>query len=186
MSLFMSQSVDSLDNGIRSCKKCPLHKKRTHAVPGEGSSSASLFFIGEAPGRNEDEQGRPFIGRSGKLLTELLKSINRDRTDVYITSMVKCRPPKNRKPKNTEITTCKRLWLDQQIHMVQPSIIVLLGGVATSCMIDETTLKNIHGTIQEKNNQQFFVTYHPAAGLRNPATKKKLFKDFQRLKTLIS
>ena len=119
-----------LDEEIRVCVKCPLHASRTHAVPGEGPVPSEVFILGEGPGAREDHQGRPFVGPSGILLVQLLKTAGLTREDVYITSCVKCRPPNNRTPRTIELDTCQENWLNRQLDLVNPRIVVLLGKVA--------------------------------------------------------
>ena len=182
----MPETLFSLAEQIRCCTECPLWKSRTLAVPGEGSSNAKIMFIGEAPGAEEDRQGLPFIGRSGKFLTEMLEKIGIDRKTVFITGAVKCHPLASRIPKKNEWETCRELWLDQQIELIKPSLIVLLGSMAIQSLLGEKKdLQQDHGTIVIKDNQRFFLTYHPAAALRFPAVKKLMEKDFVKLKKMV-
>lgn len=178
----MAETLFSLAEQIRRCTECPLWKSRTLAVPGEGPSDAKLMFIGEAPGAEEDRQGLPFIGRSGKFLTEMLEKIGIDRKTVFITGAVKCHPLASRIPKKNEWETCKELWLDQQVELIKPQLIVLLGSTAVQSLLGEKKdLQQHHGTIVIKDNQRFFLTYHPAAAMRFPALKKLMEKDFVKL-----
>ncbi len=181
----MPDTLFSLAEQIRRCTACPLWKGRTLAVPGEGPKDAKLMFIGEAPGEQEDRQGLPFVGRSGEFLTKMLGEIGIDRKDVFITSSAKCRPPKNRAPTVKECTTCKNLWLDKQIAILNPKLIVLLGGVAMRTCLGEKNVKSFHGKIVEKDGRKYFVTYHPAASLRFPALREEMKKDFVKLKGII-
>ncbi|MFH1841178.1 MAG: uracil-DNA glycosylase [Candidatus Nealsonbacteria bacterium] len=170
-----------LDKLIRKCKRCPLWKSRINAVPGEGSKKAKIMFVGEAPGAKEDETGRPFCGRSGKLLDELLEKNKIKRKEVYITSVLKCRPPKNRLPKKGEIEFCRK-WLKEQIKIVKPRVIVLLGRVAFEEIIGKKEFSKFRGKFFRKDNQLYFAVYHPAAGLRSPKKiRKVLEKDFKKL-----
>ena len=178
-------SLFSLSEGIRTCTACPLHKSRTLAVPGEGSAKAEIFFVGEAPGNEEDRQGLPFVGRSGKFLDELLKIANIKRKDVFITGSVKCHPTTNRTPILIELTTCKHLWLEKQIEIIKPKLVVVLGSIALKSLLNETKIQPLHGKVIKKNNQRYFITYHPSAGMRFPAIKKKMIDDFIILKTII-
>jgi DNA polymerase len=138
------------------------------------------MLVGEAPGAREDELGRPFVGRSGKLLTELLHGIGISRDKVFITSVLKSRPPKNRTPTRTEIKACMP-YLLRQFELINPQIIVLLGGVAVSSIIGPWKLAEAHGRFYEANNRTFFITYHPAAALRFPKIKAKILEDFTTL-----
>ncbi len=154
---------------IRECTACPLHKTRRHAVPGEGDPNADWMFIGEAPGEKEDLEGRPFRGRSGRFFDILSESIGFVREMIYVTGSVKCRPPRNRTPRSEELLTCKKLWLDRQIQLIDPKLIVLLGRVAVNLLLEEKQgLDKIHGKIVNKEGRTFLITYHPAAGMRFP------------------
>ncbi len=175
---------------IQTCTKCALSKTRTNAVSGEGCSDADILFIGEAPGRNEDLQGRPFVGRAGKLLDELLQSIDLTRETVFITNIIKCRPPKNRNPKTAEITKCTP-YLDAQINCITPTVLVPLGTFATRFVCEKygkmfTSIGELHGRLISihKNDTSVFVfpMYHPAAAIYNPNLRTTLQKDFFYLK----
>ena len=188
-----SKKLLNLAREIKRCKKCRLWKTRKNTVPGEGPINAKILFIGQAPGNEEDKIGRPFIGRAGKLLTELLDSANINRQEVFITSILKCFPPKNRKPKKDEIEACSP-YLKKQIEIINPKLIVLLGEVAKNTLIGLNrnlkdlrgkNLKDLHGKIVKKYGRTFFVTYHPAAGIRFQKFKRKLFSDFKKLKRLV-
>lgn len=176
-----SALLSGIEFKIGKCRKCPLYKTANHAVPGEGDPKAKIMFIGEAPGRNEDETGRPFVGRAGKLLDELLESINIKRQSVFITSIIKHRPPKNRPPKYAEIKECTH-WLDLQINTIKPELIVTLGRFAMEYFLPEEQISLIHGKIVEKGYLHLFPVYHPAAGLRSTKNKRRLFEDFKKLK----
>jgi DNA polymerase len=169
-----------LNREIRNCNKCSLWKTRKNTVPGEGPTNAQIMIIGQAPGAEEDKVGRPFIGRSGKFLNQLLKITRIDRKKVFITSPLKCFPPKNRKPTKKEINTCL-FYLKEQIEIMNPKKIILLGEIAFSVFFPNEKLKNFRGKIIEKDNKEFFITYHPAAGLRFLKIKKLLEKDFKNL-----
>jgi uracil-DNA glycosylase family 4 len=166
---------------IGSCTKCPLHLTRKNPVPGEGSKNPVIMIIGEAPGAQEDETGRPFVGRSGQLLEELLQEIGYSREDVFITSVLKSRPPNNRTPLSSEIESCVP-YLHRQIEVLSPRVIVLLGSVAISTMIGPWKLGEAHGRFYEGNGRTFFMTYHPAAALRFPKYKDVMREDFRKLK----
>lgn len=173
--------LEKLHDAIRNCTLCPLHETRNNAVPGEGPCDASLMLVGEAPGAKEDETGRPFVGRSGQFLTTLLEEIGFSREEVFITSILKSRPPKNRAPTQFEVNIC-RPYLEQQIELIKPRIIVLLGGVAISSLIGPWKVSESHGRFYENESQTYFMTYHPAAALRFPKVKSLMRDDFKILK----
>ncbi len=176
-----------LDEGIRICARCPLHQSRTHAVPGEGPVPARIFFLGEAPGAKEDQVGRPFVGPSGMLLNRLLETAGLSRQEVYITSCVKCRPPNNRTPHTNERNICQQTWLNEQIDLVDPKIIVLLGRVALQQVLrDQRSLRQIHGAVILRNGRQYFLTYHPAVAFRVPETRDSMEADMAVLRQLVS
>lgn len=180
-------SLKQLHQKIRRCKKCGLGKKRIKAVPGEGPANAKIMFIGLSPGKNEDEQGKPFVGRAGKLLDELLVVSGLKRNEAFITSVLKCKTPKNRLPKSKEVESCKP-YLEKQIEMIKPRIIVLLGNVALKTMLGKKAksgITKIHRKVIWHGDIIYFPTFHPAAGIRSTGTKKKLVQDFKRLKKLI-
>jgi uracil-DNA glycosylase len=180
--------IDGLNDRISICNRCSLSASALHSVPGEGNLHAKIMFIGEAPGRNEDETGRPFVGRAGKLLDELLKSIDIERKTVFITSIIKHRPPKNRPPKPGEIKMCS-YWLNKQLDIINPKLIVTLGRFGLEYFVPEAKISLWHGTIIEeskKNKHRIFPVYHPAAGLRSTKNKVKLFRDFKKLKQIIN
>jgi uracil-DNA glycosylase family 4 len=180
------EELQKLHKGICRCRKCPLHQNRIHAVPGEGPVWSDILFIGEAPGKNEDEQGRPFVGRSGKILDLLLDKINMSREEVYITSTVKCRPPNNRTPLAKELGICKNNWLDRQISLIDPKIVVLLGKVSTNQMLEEKQkLSSLHGRTFRKNDRIYLATYNPAAAMRFPHIRNKILKDISELSELL-
>ncbi len=175
------KALKALHDEIASCTRCSLHTSRTKAVPGEGPLDAKVMFIGEAPGAQEDMTGRPFVGRSGSLLTEMLNEIGLQREEVFITSVLKSRPPRNRTPHRDEIGKCM-YFLDNQIEIVSPKIIVLLGSVAISSVIGPWRLSEAHGRFHEAKGLTYFLTYHPAAALRFPKTRALMHQDFQKLK----
>ncbi len=178
---------------IMRCKRCPLYKTRKNPVPGEGRCDAEIMFVGEAPGAREDETGRPFVGAAGKLLTELLEGIGVKREDVYITNVVKCRPPGNRDPTEEEIAACSP-YLLRQIKAIKPKIIVALGRHAAKFLYGQAGLKwvnmtRMHGKIYDAVISgveiKLMATYHPAAALYYPKLKPLLVEDFQKLKKLL-
>ncbi len=181
----VQEELDCLCNAIRRCRKCPLCASRKHAVPGEGEPSAAVF-VGEAPGKEEDECGRPFVGRSGRFLDGLLKGIDISRHQIYITSAVKCRPPENRTPHADELRICKVNWLDRQISLINPKIIVLLGKIPLKQMLGrKDNLNNLHGQVFKREGRSYFVTFHPAAAMRFPQIRRKMRNDFKILKNLL-
>lgn len=180
------EAFTALDQGIQHCEQCPLHKSRTHAVPGEGNPRAQVLLIGEAPGETEDEQGRPFVGRAGRFLDTLLQYAGLRREEAFITNSVKCRPPDNRFPRGEELATCKELWLDRQLRLIEPQIIVLLGRAPLKQVLGETgALKRLHGRTRQHDGRLYCVQYHPAAGLRSPDIRAMMKRDFTALKKLM-
>lgn len=180
------ERLKSLHRGVRRCRKCRLHESRTHAVPGEGPADARCMFVGEAPGAREDEEGRPFVGMSGAFLDDLLAEVGIERASVYITSVVKCRPPGNRNPRADETGTCIPAWLHRQIALIDPEIIVVLGGVAFQALFGENTpLKDVHGEIRERDGRQWLITYHPASAMRFPEPREGMRADFRTLAEML-
>lgn len=171
--------LEKIAKEIKICKECKK-KKSGLPVPGEGNPKAKILFVGEAPGKKEAETGKPFIGRSGKLLTQLLNSIRLDRKDVFITSPVKYYPGK-RTPTDKEIEHGK-IHLLKQIRAIRPTLIVLLGGVAHKALIGKVKISDIHGKTLKKDKVIYFSTFHPAAALRFPYIKELMKKDFKKLK----
>jgi len=178
----------SLDEVVKKCKQCSLHKTRKKTVFGEGNPDSDIMIIGEAPGKEEDEAGRPFIGRAGKLLNEFLKSIGLNRGLVFIANTIKCRPPENRDPEIVEINACSD-YLDQQINIIKPKVLVLLGKIAANRLLEkdipmsELRLKKF---FIDKYDIPIIVFYHPAYILRSPSQKKKVWDDLQYLKGIIN
>jgi len=183
--------LEEIEEEIRRCRRCPLWRGRTHAVPGEGSASAQLMVVGEAPGKQEDELGRPFVGKAGQLLNEALKRCALKREDIYITNVVKCRPPNNRNPSAEEIKKCMP-YLHRQMDAIAPRIIVTLGNVATSSLLPvfgfaPEKISIIHGDIMESalHRMNIVPTFHPAACIYNPALKQDFMRDFEKVERLI-
>ena len=174
------KQLEELHEVIRKCTLCPLHETRTNAVPGEGPATSRVMFIGEAPGAREDESGRPFVGRSGDLLISMIQEIGLSRETVFITSILKSRPPKNRTPSQVEINAC-RPYLERQIEIINPQVVVLLGGVAISSLVGPWKVSEAHGRFYETDDRTYFMTYHPAAALRFPKVKAAMREDFQIL-----
>ncbi|MCG3108546.1 Type-4 uracil-DNA glycosylase [Metallosphaera sp. J1] len=188
-------SLQDIDNQVINCHKCSLSGTRTHAVPGEGNPSSDVVFVGEAPGAREDETGRPFVGSAGQLLNDLIrKYLGRDRSQVYITNVVKCRPPNNRDPEKEEIEACSP-YLVAQIKLIKPKVIVTLGRHSTGFLqtlagVPLTPISRCHG---KPFNMDLgfgvviiFPTYHPAAALYNPPLRRDLEEDFQKLSRLVT
>lgn len=169
---------------IKGCTKCGLHKTRTQAVPGEGSIKAKLMFIGEGPGKNEDEKGIPFCGASGRLLDELLEHIGLKRESVYITNIVKCRPPDNRDPFEDEIQTCTP-YLMSQVAIIKPLVVATLGRHAMNFFLPTLKIGEVHGKPFRRNNQVFVPLYHPAVALYRASMKDQLVKDFEVIKKIM-
>ena len=169
-----TDTINKIANEIKICTLCSLSKSRTNAVPGEGQFRKKLMIIGEAPGFNEDQTGRPFVGAAGKILRNTLIKCGVNIEDVFITNIVKCKPPNNRQPKNNEKDTCSR-YLERQISLLKPKIICILGNVAASYILDINSVSQYRGKILTKNEIDFFITYHPAATIYN----RKLILDFE-------
>ena len=177
-------SFEIIEEGIKNCTQCPLYKNRTHSVPGEGPENPSLMLIGEAPGKNEDLQGKPFVGAAGKKLNELLENAGIKRSEIFITSVNKCRPPENRPPTKDEAEMCMHLWLTPQMHLLKPKVIGLMGRTAISYVMGEDFSYNLekdHGKIIEKDGKKFVLLYHPAAMIYNQKLKQTMETDFKNL-----
>lgn len=182
----LEEQALALERRVRRCRKCPLKDHRTKVVPGEGPVDAEVMLVGEAPGKNEDEAGLPFLGQAGDYLDGLLAEIGLARDQVFITSAIKCRPPKNRPPHVGEIATCKQ-WLDRQIALVDPTIVVLMGSAAARQMLDERgKMTDLHGQVRERDGRTYLLTYHPAAGMRFPDLDVQFRSDFAVLKRLLA
>ena len=178
----MRTSWSQLNQEISECRACRLCETRNHVVPGEGNPRALLMFIGEGPGRDEDLQGRPFVGRSGELLTRMIRSIGLEREEVYICNVVKCRPPQNRNPEPDEAQACLN-YLRAQVALVRPRVIVLLGKVACRYTLNqEISVMREHGRWFERKGVWFMPTYHPSALLRDPSKKRDAWEDFQKIR----
>ncbi len=169
---------------VRSCQRCPLHRARRKAVPGEGPADAEIMFIGEAPGFHENVQGRPFVGAAGQFLDELLHSIGLRREEVYITNVVKCRPPGNRDPEPEELAACEP-YLDRQIKAIRPKVIVTLGRFSMAKFIRNAKISQIHGKPVKVRGQLVVPMYHPAAALHQPSLRRVVEADFARLPDII-
>jgi uracil-DNA glycosylase family 4 len=180
----MSERLNDVRNRVVSCLNCNLYKSRTNAVPGIGNEKSDVIFVGEAPGRNEDLQGKPFVGTAGQILSEALEYAGFAREQVYITNVVKCRPPNNRQPITEERIACKQ-YLSEELEIIKPKIICILGNTAYSSLLDGSAITKNRGKIIKNNNQLYFVTVHPAAIIYNPGLRQVLKDDFVLLaKTL--
>jgi DNA polymerase len=160
-----------------------LAKGRTNAVPGEGPYYARIMLVGEAPGREEDLSGRPFVGRAGRLLNSVLESVGIPRENVFVTNIVKCRPPRNRRPTKRERDTCKEAYLQRQIDAIRPRLVVLLGRTAAQALLGVESLKRVRGRVVCRGRTEYLCTYHPAVVLRNPRRRRTFSKDLQKLRT---
>jgi uracil-DNA glycosylase len=181
----MPDSLEIIASEVRVCLRCPLGKGRTHAVPGEGPANARIMFIGEGPGYHEDMQGRPFVGASGQYLEELLAGIHLRRKDVFIANVVKCRPPGNRDPEPVELTAC-RDYLDRQIALIQPEVIVTLGRFSMQRYFPGQSITRIHGQPKRVGDVYYLPLLHPAAALRNPEWRQQMVNDFALIPQLLA
>ena len=169
---------------IGKCTRCPLHQGRIKSVPGEGPQDAEIMFIGEAPGFHEDQQGRPFVGASGRFLEELLESIGLTRDDVFIANVIKCRPPSNRDPLPDEIKACKPL-LDRQLELIQPKLVVTLGRFSMARAFPKARISRIHGQPRKIGGVLYYPMYHPAAALHQPSLRSIIKEDMLRIPELL-
>lgn len=179
-----ADTIAELYEKINKCEKCSLGKSRNKFVFGSGNPNASAMLIGEAPGAEEDKQGEPFVGRAGKLLTDILTAINFTREEVYIANILKCRPPNNRDPLPSEMGTCKPYIL-KQIDLIKPKVILCLGRIAANSLLNKNlALGKMRDNIYELNNIKVMATYHPAALLRNPNWKRGCWEDVKKFRQL--
>ena len=175
-------TYEDLYNAVNGCMRCPLHAQRKNFVFGDGNPNADIMFIGEAPGADEDEQGLPFVGRCGKLLTKMIEAIKLTRDEVYIGNILKCRPPMNRDPLRQEIEICEPILI-RQIEIIKPEIICALGRIAGQTLLrTKSTLGALRGRIHDYHGVKLIVTYHPAALLRNPNWKAPAWDDLKFLR----
>lgn len=177
--------LDEVAAMVRQCTRCELCRGRTHAVPGHGAADAEIMFIGEAPGWNEDKQGLPFVGAAGQFLNELLASINLDRNSVFITNVVKCRPPGNRDPLPDEIAACYP-YLETQIDTIDPLLIVTLGRYSMARWFPNERISRIHGQARRVGQRVIVPMYHPAAALHQGSLKATILADFERLPIVLA
>ncbi|MBQ9951621.1 MAG: uracil-DNA glycosylase [Clostridia bacterium] len=182
----MRYSWAELSENLTDCQKCRLCEHRNNIVPGEGNPNAQLMFIGEGPGQEEDRLGRPFVGRSGELLTRMIHAIGMERSEVYICNIVKCRPPQNRNPEPDEAEACLP-FLRAQVALVRPKVIVLLGKVACRYTLrEEIFVTRDHGRWFERKGTWFMPTFHPSALLRDPTKKRDAWDDFQKIRAKLN
>lgn len=175
----------ALCQAMSSCQECGLAKQRKQVVPGEGAEHAQIMFIGEAPGYYEDQQGRPFVGPAGQFLNELLASVGLKREEVYIGNVVKCRPPNNRDPLPTEIAACKH-WLDSQIALIRPRIVVTLGRYSLARYFPGQSISKVHGTWYRRDGVVYYAMYHPAAALHQQTLRRVIEEDMRKLPELLA
>jgi uracil-DNA glycosylase len=178
-------TLELVRENLGECTRCRLHKQRNKIVFGSGNPRAELVFVGEGPGHDEDLQGLPFVGRAGKLLTQMIEAMGLAREDVYICNVVKCRPPENRKPEDDEVATCSP-YLYRQLEVIAPKAIVCLGGVAAQTLLKtKDPISRFRGTWFDFRNTKLLATYHPAYLLRNPNAKGEVWKDLQKVMVLL-
>jgi DNA polymerase len=180
----MNQKLEKLKQDVIKCKKCDLSKTRINSVPGKGNFKSDVIFVGEAPGKNEDKNGEPFIGVAGKKLSNALEEANISREDVYITNVVKCRPPNNRVPSTGERSTCQE-YLKDEIKIIKPKIICVLGNTAFNSVLGGSEITKFRGKVIRKDNQLYFITIHPAATIYNQKLINVLKDDIKKLFDLI-
>jgi DNA polymerase len=180
----MEKKLQKIKQQVTECTKCELSKTRNNSVPGKGNYKADVIFVGEAPGKNEDMKGEPFIGIAGNKLSIALESAGIARDEVYITNIVKCRPPKNRVPTTTERDTCQN-YLEKEIEIIKPKIICVLGNTAFNSLLNGKEIIKFRGKVVRKNNQLYFLTVHPAATIYNQKLISVLKKDMKKLFKLI-
>jgi DNA polymerase len=174
-----------IQDDLGDCTRCKLHRGRTKLVFGDGNPKAELVFVGEGPGRDEDAQGLPFVGRAGKLLTQMIEAMGLQRQDVYICNVVKCRPPENRTPEKDEVSTCSPFLL-RQLDAIAPKVIVCLGSVAAQTLLETNRgISHFRGEWLDFRGRKLMATYHPAYLLRNPSAKGEVWKDLQKVMAVL-
>jgi DNA polymerase len=177
----MSETLEEIRENMGDCHRCPLSETRTNIVFGEGDPNADIVFIGEGPGHDEDVQGLPFVGRAGKLLTKIINAMGLNREDVYITNIIKCRPPGNRNPMSEEIAACFP-FLERQLEAIRPRYICALGTFAAQTLLETNTpISRLRGKFHEYKGIKLIPTFHPAYLLRNPNKKREVWEDIQKL-----
>ena len=177
--------LEQVNKALAPCKKCRLSRTRIKVVPGEGDPESDIMFIGQCPGANEDQQGRPFVGRAGQLLDELLTSLGLKREKVFITNIVKCRPPENRDPMVDEVRACSP-YLERQIKSVNPKLIITLGRFASEFFISDGKISQIHGVPHRVKGLLILPLYHPAAALRSTGVAEALRSDFRKIPKVLA
>jgi uracil-DNA glycosylase len=183
-------ALEAIATEVRDCTRCRLHATRTRAVPGEGDPSTEVVFVGEGPGQNEDREGRPFVGRAGGLLVNLLRHVGWTRDDVFITNIVKCRPPGNRDPEPDEVTACAP-YLERQLAVLDPAVVVTLGRHSMGRFMPGARISQAHGTVRPADpatgatDATVFAMYHPAAALRTPAIERESYEDVARIPAVL-
>jgi DNA polymerase len=178
--------LPALERFLAGCPRCKLSKERTHIVFGQGNPRAELMFVGEAPGRDEDEQGLPFVGRAGQLLTKIIEAMGRKRPDVYIANVLKCRPPNNRNPEPDEVSSC-RPFLEEQIRLISPRALVTLGTFAAQAILGtDEPIGRLRGRWQSAHGVRVMPTFHPAFLLRSPERKKDVWEDMKKVRDFLS
>jgi uracil-DNA glycosylase family 4 len=182
----MADTLEQIATEVRACQLCKLCQTRTVGVPGEGSAAAEVMFIGEGPGFHEDQQGRPFVGAAGQLLTEMLRVIDLRREDVFITNVVRCRPPGNRDPLPDELEACD-IYTQRQIAVLEPKLIVTLGRYSMARFVGQGPMRDLHGRTREWNGITCLAMYHPAAILRTPTPEMRRIyeEDFRKIPVLL-
>lgn len=178
-------ALSDISQEIARCQLCAIARSRTRSVPGEGPEDAEIMFVGEAPGWHEDQQGRPFVGPAGKYLEQLLALIGLKREQVYITNVIKTRPPENRDPLPSEIANC-RPWLERQIEIIRPRMIVTLGRYSMAMFFPGKTISKIHGTAQKRDGVIYFAMYHPAAALHQQSLRQAIETDMRKIPALLA
>ena len=179
-------SLSELCQEVARCQKCEaLVKNRTRVVPGDGPEDAEIMFVGEAPGWHEDQQGLPFVGPAGLFLEQLLASINLNRRQVYIANVIKCRPPGNRDPLPSETDNCRE-WLERQIEIIHPKIIVTLGRYSMGLFFSGKSISKIHGTAQKRGDIIYYAMYHPAAALHQQSLRRAIEEDMLKIPSLLT
>ncbi|MDG6989280.1 MAG: uracil-DNA glycosylase [Nitrososphaerota archaeon] len=177
-----TDTLEALAVEVRNCHLCPLAKGRTNAVPGEGSGRSKIVLVGEAPGREEDLSGRPFVGRGGRILRSALDSVGVASEQAYISNVVKCRPPKNRLPTRNEIDICRGAYLSRELELVDPDFVVLLGRTASRTLLGVDSLGSVRGKVVKMQGRRYLSAYHPAAVLRNPGLKGAFWHDLRKIR----
>ena len=183
---YITVTLENVRAGLGDCTRCKLHDLgRKQIVFGAGDEHAHLMFVGEAPGRDEDIKGVPFVGRAGQLLTKIIESIDLSRESVYIANVIKCRPPQNRNPENDEVETCQP-FLFSQIDAIKPKVIVALGAFAAQTLLGSTeTISQLRGKVYEYRGASLIPTFHPAFLLRSPTRKRDVWEDMKKVRELL-